>query len=346
MQISSSPIKAIALAVLIVFAACKKESIDSGTDSKTPKPYHVTGFKITPDTMDLYKFTFEDTSKNTLSYWKFGDEADTNTYTVKKLYFTYSREGDFMARLISVSDLGIRDTIYQPVKVTVPAPTVVMRAVPDEHDPSKIIFSCTPSNDVVQYAWNFRDGKTSTIRIPGAHTYTAPGPYHVTLTVTNSFRKQTTISMNISPKFITGMVIKKVILTHTPKDRYDDGVFTGGICPDPFFRFFTNGVPGSPAFTSNKFDEQCINGQDINNKTCIWNTDPSNFDLFTLTNNSGDSWFQFLDSDGGSAEDIGTTSIITLASLKANYPATVINLGSNSSGQLGMQLTVEYKILE
>lgn len=321
MRILLSPIKFITIAVLILFAACKKEAVDDtgGGGIEKPKPYHVTDFKITPYSDDLYKFDFEDTSKSVQSYWQFGDPSDNNTYSTKKLYFTYSQEGTYKVRLIAVSASGVRDTVYKSVEVKIPTPTAIIQAVPDEHDPSKIIFSCTTSDDVVQYDWNFKDGETSTIKNPGAHTYTSVGLRRVALTVTNKFRKPTTVTIDVYPKFITGVIIKKVQLTHTPTDN----------CPNAYFKFFS-GNPPNLKTQSSVNNGRCINTGD----ECSWDVD------FTLTNQDK---FNFEFYDKGAFSD-GLIGFLEQGNLRANYPLTVVSFGSNNSGQLGMQLTIEYQI--
>jgi PKD repeat protein len=64
---------------------------------------------------------------------------------------------------------------------------------------------CLPSNfTIVSYSWNFGDGSSATGKTP-THTYTAPGPYNVTLTVTNdrgiaaSTNKQVTVGAGTPP---------------------------------------------------------------------------------------------------------------------------------------------------
>ena len=63
-------------------------------------------------------------------------------------------------------------------------------------------FSGLPSNDpngdTITYLWNFGDGTpTSTLPTP-AHTFAAPGPYIVTLTVTDGWGKFATVTRQVS----------------------------------------------------------------------------------------------------------------------------------------------------
>lgn len=339
MQISSSPIKAIAFAALIVFAACKKESIDSeppnNTNDKKPK----TGFKISASDNVLI-FRFEDTSENVISrYWDFGDPGNPDTSTIQKTSHRYSKEGSFEVKLVVVRASGIKDSITQPVTVSIPVPTATISRS-TLNDVATISFTAnviSGNSTIKEYKWDFGDGQIVTNQSASvSHTYNNTGAYTVILTVTNNYNKTATASVLASPTVIDVIRIKKVQLTHTPKEFYDDGGLEGPLCPDPYFEFYHPGL----SFTSSVISEQCVNA----GAPCLWDIDPTNYNIFDIhTNNTSDYiYFRFFDSDGLIKNDqIGSTESVTTSTLRLKYPATEINL-ANADNSLRAKLTVEY----
>lgn len=338
-----SPIKAFAFAALIALAACKKESVDSdqsNNNNNNNKPK--TGFKISP-TDNALTFRFEDTSESVISrHWDFGDPARPDTSTIKETRHIYSKEGNFNVKLVVERASGIKDSVIQPLTVTIPVPTVTISRS-TSNDVATISFTANVTSDnstIKEYKWDFGDGQIVTNQNASvSHTYNNTGAYTVILTVTNNYNKTATASVLASPTVIDIIRIKKIQLTHTPRDIYDNSPFEGP-CPDPYFNFY--GGSSSLLYTSSTISDQCING---GAKTCVWNIDPADINKFEIPyNTSGDVHFTFFDADGiATPEPIGRT-ISIIDALQLKYPATIINLGSNDPGQLGVQLTIEYKL--
>lgn len=135
---------------------------------------------ITPTTI-----TFTNLSINGTSYqWDFGDGT---TSTQVNPTHTYTSFGVFTPRLITINNIGCRDTIYctncikiQPLQASINA-LPARGCVPLTHTFSAL----TNSNDpIVSYSWDFGDGTTSTQANP-THTF-ALGSYDIRLIVVTS----------------------------------------------------------------------------------------------------------------------------------------------------------------
>ncbi len=155
----------------------------------TIHPLPVAGF--TSNTPCLhFPSAFTDTSSlingDTLSSWdwNFGDgsahSADSNPS------HTYSTSGNYSVMLIATSDEGCIDTVVQSVTVH-PLPVsnlsgnnVCLNEVSVFSDLS------LANNTATNWDWSFGDGDSAISQNP-AHTYTNPGTYTVSLTITNNF---------------------------------------------------------------------------------------------------------------------------------------------------------------
>src|SRR5207253_715805 len=80
---------------------------------------------------------------------------------------------------------GVTSPMYTsalPPKAKIKAPPVIWTGTPAAFDGT----SSTPgSGTIASYEWDFGDGTTGSGGHP-SHTYAVAGPYHVTLTVTNT----------------------------------------------------------------------------------------------------------------------------------------------------------------
>lgn len=119
------------------------------------------------------------TTGGTTWFWDFGDG---NTSTQKDPSHTYTSDGLYTVTLISVNNMGCRDTLVYPVQINVsslvvnsaPAAPVTVCA------PYTVYFSDNTAASA--WLWDFGDGTTSTLKNP-LHTYSVPGTYVVNLTV-------------------------------------------------------------------------------------------------------------------------------------------------------------------
>jgi PKD repeat protein len=129
----------------------------------------------------MVAFTDTSTGKITSWNWDFGDGGSS---TVQNPTHTYTTPGTYTVTL-TVSGPGGSDTETKMGYITVShaPPQADFTATPRSGVvPLTVQFTSTASGTVTTYAWDFGDGGSSTVQNP-THTYTTPGTYTVTLTV-------------------------------------------------------------------------------------------------------------------------------------------------------------------
>ncbi len=180
-----------------------------------------------------------DTDGTIVGYaWNFGDGG---TSTAEDPSHTYATPGTYTATLVVTDDFGGTGTDSAQVTVIVnPPPTAGANAVPQSGPEDLIVaFDGSASADngtIVSYAWDFDDGGSSTSVNP-SHTYTAPGTYGATLTVTDNGGKTDTATVTI---------------TVTP-DADQDGVSPPSDCDDND----ANIKPGASDPIGDGIDQNC-----------------------------------------------------------------------------------------
>lgn len=119
--------------------------------------------------------------------WDFNDPSSgpSNASASQSPSHTFTSPGTYNVRLVVSSSNGCRDTVINPVTVN-PLP------VPDfDFDDVCLGFEMfftdqsTSAAGVTDWGWDFGNGSTSTQQNP-VHTYSAAGPFNVTLTVTDA----------------------------------------------------------------------------------------------------------------------------------------------------------------
>ena len=121
--------------------------------------------------------------------WDFGDGSPVSTQAAPS--HTYTTVGPFTATLTVSDDDGLTDTARVAVVTTVnQAPTAVAQATPASGlYPLIVSFdsagSTDPDGSIVSYSWNFGDGSPLSNVAAPTHTYTDPGSFTPTLTVTD-----------------------------------------------------------------------------------------------------------------------------------------------------------------
>ena len=114
--------------------------------------------------------------------WYMGDGATANTRDVT---YSYAMPGDYMVKMVAVSDSGCTDSIAKNVKIFKYAiadfkvdPACVNQRLP--------LFNQTinTSPSVLTYLWEFGNGDSSTVQNP-VYSYPASGNYLIKLTVSN-----------------------------------------------------------------------------------------------------------------------------------------------------------------
>lgn len=127
--------------------------------------------------------------KAVISYaWSFGDGG---TSTSKNPEHTFSEEGTYEAKLVVKDEEGLSANATVTIVVSSPSNEAPVAKVTTNTTsglaPLEVKFTGSGSTDdssIKSYAWNFKDGSTSTTANP-THTFTKEGSYSVELTVTD-----------------------------------------------------------------------------------------------------------------------------------------------------------------
>ena len=181
-----------------VYTVSLSVTTDSGTDTETKVDYIVVtegptaGFDAAPTTgLAPLAVSFDDTSvagtaEITAWNWSFGDGG---TSAEQNPSHTYAAPGGYDVALTVTTAEGSSTETKAGFIVVTEAPTADFTATPTTGlGPLEVAFSdsSTPGTSaIVAWAWEFGDGATSAEQNP-SHTYTVPGSYGVTLTVTTA----------------------------------------------------------------------------------------------------------------------------------------------------------------
>ena len=136
--------------------------------------------------------------------WRFNDgtgPVDTGTSSVAN--HQYVAPGVYTVRLTVTDDLGLTGTITQTV--TVDHPTAAFAVPPTPAPGASATFDASGSQDlegtIIDYSWDFGDGTQPVDAGTDAtttHTFTARGPYTVTLTITNDSNQTDQITHTVT----------------------------------------------------------------------------------------------------------------------------------------------------
>jgi len=128
--------------------------------------------------------------------WTFGD-ATPFTYNISPTH-AYANAGTYNVTLVGVSNQGCRDTVVQPLTVyPIPVPDFVYDN-PAGCGPLSVNFtdaSTISSGSITDWSWNFGPGMQSSVQNP-TNTFTLPGTYSVSLTVTSDMGCSAAITQN------------------------------------------------------------------------------------------------------------------------------------------------------
>jgi PKD repeat protein len=156
-------------------------------------------YSATPSGTSPLRVSFFDRSEGTLPLrylWNFGDGS---TSFEQNPTHTYATNGKYTVSLTVTNSFG-QDTKTLPGFIAVGDPPVPQFSVSSSEGnvPLSVVFSDMTIGGAGSWRWDFGDGSTSREQNP-AHTYTKPGIYTVTLSVTNEFgREQITQSSLIN----------------------------------------------------------------------------------------------------------------------------------------------------
>lgn len=135
--------------------------------------------------------------------WSFGDGATATGATANH---TYTTAGTYTAKLTVTDADGDTDTVTVQVKANAPAvPQLIARikttpANAKGDAPLAVTFDASTSTieaGAAGYVWDFGDGSTSVTGVSANHTYTTPGNYTATLTVTDTTGATDTASVTV-----------------------------------------------------------------------------------------------------------------------------------------------------
>ena len=144
----------------------------------------VANFSTNADPNDPATITFTDGSNGMLTTWMW-DFGDGSTSTQIHPIHTYAASGVYTVSL-TVSGTEGSDTITDIVTVNVTSLAASLTAMPTSGlAPLTVDFTDASTGAITSWLWDFGDGVTSASQHP-SHTYSEPGSYTVTLTVTGS----------------------------------------------------------------------------------------------------------------------------------------------------------------
>jgi PKD repeat protein len=169
-----------------------------GSSSETKENYIAIGLSPKSDftgnpTMGNAPLTVEFTDRSTgypTSWnWNFGDGKGSSE---QDPVHTYWSGGEYSVTLTSANEYGTSDTTKAYFINVIPALKSKFVADPKEGKaPLVVRFTDVSTGNPESWIWNFGDGSTSTQPNP-VHTFTSPGAFHVNLTVTRGFNKDST----------------------------------------------------------------------------------------------------------------------------------------------------------
>ena len=165
---------AVLIIVIIAAFSCKKE-----TDSQPPVA-SFTCDKTSGDIPLTINFVSTSTGNITNYSWDFGDGGSSS---LQNPTHTYTNPGSFIATL-TVTGPGGNNSNNKTITVSEAAPVADFTCDKITGDaPLTINFTSTSTGNITNYSWDFGDGGISSDQNP-SHTYTDPGSYTATLTVT------------------------------------------------------------------------------------------------------------------------------------------------------------------
>ena len=190
------------------FLALFSPGAGGGTPPNSPNQPPTAEFSFTTNELvvDFDGSTSRDSDGRIVSYeWDFGDGSRGNQANPTH---TYPTGGTYSVRLVVKDDDGDSDTFLRDVTVTEPVnqlPTSSFTASPDAGAAPLIVnfdgsASQDPDGNIVSYEWEFGEGSMRNGKV-ATFTYTIPGTYPVSLTVTddNGGQDVSIINIRVSP---------------------------------------------------------------------------------------------------------------------------------------------------
>ncbi len=152
----------------------------------------IVSFTNTPTTCKTYQFTDQSYDPDTtiaLWYWNFGDagSGSANQSNAQNPVHEFSTSGTFDSELVVVNAFGCSSEYSKLIEVTLPvADFTTNNNTPCPGIPVQFTDVSNPFGaNIVNWAWDFGDGTTSTQQNP-THTYSNSGSYITTLFITTN----------------------------------------------------------------------------------------------------------------------------------------------------------------
>ena len=162
-------------------------------------------------------FTDNSTGSPNSWLWDFGDGIYSKH--AMNATHTFTRPGKYNVSL-TVENANGNNTITKPGFIVVEAlkvPVANFSASPTSGNaPLKVLFTDTSTGSPTSWLWDFGDGIYSKYAMNATHTFTSPGVYNVTLTVTNA-AGQSTKEGHITVNTAEGEVAKPVASFYSPE---------------------------------------------------------------------------------------------------------------------------------
>lgn len=187
-------------------------------------------------------------------FWDFGDGENSSSASPSH---TYQTPGTFTASLTVMDSVESQRTASVVITATAPPLEFAVTADPASGVvPLSVAFVCMVSSGSppYAYAWVFGDGGTATDANP-THTYTSPGSYDATVTVTDSFGTQSTRTIPIvvvSPLASTASADRTEGTAPMTSTFTSDA--TGGTPPYSILWDFGDGSNGTGVGTTHVFE--------------------------------------------------------------------------------------------
>lgn len=167
-----------------------KGCVGQTTGNITVNPRPLANFTIPNICLPAGNATFTNTSTisdgSALTYlWDFGN---TQTSTLQNPSTTYTSTGPYNVSLTVTASSGCSHDTIKAITTIYAQPTAAFTSSGEACFGSPITFtdqSTAPNSTVTQWLWDFGDATTSTLQNP-SKTYSAPGSYTVTLTITSA----------------------------------------------------------------------------------------------------------------------------------------------------------------
>ena len=209
--------------------------------------------------------------------WNFGDSV---TSTAQNPTHPYLTGGQKTVSLTVTNTNGKTSTTTRTVNVAYDAPTAEFAISPTNPNVGQTItftdISVPGTGTINQWSWNFGDSTTSTTQSP-THSYSTPGTKTITLIVTDSNAKTSTVTHNIAVNDIVspvaGFTFNPIVPAVSQSVVFSDSSVAGSGTINQWSWSF--GTGGSPAYST------------VQNPTASYSSEGPKTVSLTITDSNG-----------------------------------------------------------